>query len=197
MKPTRFYLEWDVAGPDDDGPDLRTVDLDESTVDPRPAALRKSAEHGVTVIVMERVGITDVTPPEDPPGLLWDYEPTFVDDVTARNDGPITLQIPGAFDGYFSGSSIGQGIPEQWDPTSAGARVLSDAYVTARSVRRGRAVSIHLRGLTVDACRVLRQIAEDCLEVNRFGDKDPTEMRAARIVLERAEEAIAMTGADL
>lgn len=99
-RPSTYYLEWDAAtGPDVEQPELRSEDIPRSGVRESLKAARDRAddisrEFGVTVIVMRRVNVEDVTPAGDPPGLIWDWESDFVEDRTAA--GPFHRLL-----GYF------------------------------------------------------------------------------------------------
>lgn len=73
-RPTRFYIEYDLTGnPDVDPLDLRMENVD-TKEEARRLAESVSRNERVSVLIVERTNIVDATPPEDPPGLLWDWD---------------------------------------------------------------------------------------------------------------------------
>ena len=80
-RPTRYYLEWDEGDEDTTLPAY--VDAPGELQEARTQALAASRTRGLTVAIIERVHVEDVTPPGDPAGLVWDYGYEFVEDVTA------------------------------------------------------------------------------------------------------------------
>jgi len=73
-RPTRFVVEWSLTS----DPDTEPLDLRRENVDTRDEAQRLardvSLKERVAVQIIERTNIVDVTPPEDPPGLIWDWD---------------------------------------------------------------------------------------------------------------------------
>lgn len=75
MRPTRYYVEWDATpDPDVDALDLRIENVGEDRDEAIRVAKRIARENNCVVQVIERTNIHDVTPPEDPPGLIWDWD---------------------------------------------------------------------------------------------------------------------------
>lgn len=89
MRPARFRVDYEskrrvdaylLAHPDD--PNLEAADPFQlleseewhSIVAARKRAQAVARENDCTVLIYERLGIHDVTPPEDPPGLIWDWD---------------------------------------------------------------------------------------------------------------------------
>jgi len=93
MKPTRYFVEYTDAEAykgELDWHRARDPESPESHVDPARyrcshdcadlEAARTFTKTHSECIIYERCNIEDVTPSEDPPGLLWDYEAEFVED---------------------------------------------------------------------------------------------------------------------
>lgn len=88
-RPDRYEISWQSRDlialyladhPDDPGMQLVTPE-DITVTETRDApdvayliAQAQAEQNDCTVLIYERVGIHDVTPSEDPPGLIWDWE---------------------------------------------------------------------------------------------------------------------------
>jgi len=101
------------------------------------------------------------------------------------------IVVPGAFHCYLDGTGAVQGDIYSRDPEiERGAQELRDAYRNARRVRRGYGYSLRLDLPSPEAVQVLREYAESCVESILFGDPDAAELRAARAVITRCEQAL-------
>lgn len=102
------------------------------------------------------------------------------------SDESLTVEFPGAFDCFFSGTSVAQGDPWSHIPEEEAAAVcLRESYKRAKRIKRGKGYSVRLEGLTVDAVSILACYAYYCLDGNYHGDKEYSEMDACRRVMER------------
>jgi hypothetical protein len=104
----------------------------------------------------------------------------------------MTIDVPGAFECFFTGSGAYAGDPYSNDPEpEQGARDLVAAWKEAPTIRRGKGHSIRVTLPSVFAALVLAEYAEACLTSNYGGDVEQSEVRAARAVHARIEEATA------
>jgi hypothetical protein len=98
-----------------------------------------------------------------------------------------TLNVPGAFHTFLSGTGAVAGNVYSDGAIERGARELRAAYLGSREIRRGRGYSLRLELPSVEAVVVLAEYADACLHSNYGGDMDHSEVAAARVVLERVE----------
>lgn len=98
---------------------------------------------------------------------------------------PLTIDLPGRFDGFFEGTSEAQG--------DNGKTPLYLAYQTGKIINRSRGYSMRLTLPTEDAeeiLRVLREYAGDCIYFNQDQMREPgtqAEVAAARLVINRCD----------
>lgn len=93
MKPSRYYVEWEstrlvkaarAQGVPDDAIDPASVCVQKDVTDlgtARLLATRLRREGNLLVCIYERKNLRDETPPEDPPGILWDWDSELVEEV--------------------------------------------------------------------------------------------------------------------
>jgi hypothetical protein len=99
--------------------------------------------------------------------------------------GDVTIDMPGKFSGFFSGSSVGQGQIE--DSGYPGAAALWEAYRHARRIHRGHGHTVRLtfpRADAADALACLDAYAESCLVANS-DYPDHAEVASARTMRDR------------
>jgi hypothetical protein len=119
----------------------------------------------------------------------------------------VRVDMPGAFDSFFSGSGVAQGerYSEEGSLLTIGGRLLTEAYQAAGRVKRGRGYIVPLRlsgaaEVVRAALEVLIDYAETCVVIagdtveDRSADPQDradarTEAAAARRTIERAKAA--------
>lgn len=81
-KPARYFVEWYDPEPDDvaerDAIDPRDLRHEDDFGDLASARKRAAEKCGA---IYERYNFRDVTPDEDPPGILWDWDERMLEDV--------------------------------------------------------------------------------------------------------------------
>lgn len=108
----------------------------------------------------------------------------------------VTVRMPGRFDGYFSGSGIGQGQYDKNDPVEALVYYAWDNSALV-NVHAGYYKVVLLEGplRTVKAALDLfMDSAETCVVVNTDNPNDPAEKRAARSFIKCLEITIKEIG---
>lgn len=120
--------------------------------------------------------------------------------MATTKDKVITIDLPGKFDSFFSGSSVGQGQTDMKVSGYPGAPGLYKAYTEARHIKRGKGYSLRLTipvdEHTRDVLDCLWDYADTCAVVNQDAAYDSTgspedrndaygEMVAGRKVCER------------
>lgn len=101
-----------------------------------------------------------------------------------------TIDVPGAFETYFTGSGVYAGETYTDEPEiERGAKELREAWLNGRTIRRGKGHTLRVELPSVEATVVLAEYAMWCLGVNYGGDRDYAEIAAARKTLERIEAA--------
>lgn len=106
-----------------------------------------------------------------------------------------TVDIPGAFESFFTGTGAIQqagtpGYSYSDNPDmERGAIELRRAWETSTRLRRGRGHTDRVELSSVEAAIVLAEYAEVCLSSNFGGDREWSEINAARTVLARIEKA--------
>jgi hypothetical protein len=120
--------------------------------------------------------------------------------MTAKSN-VITIDLPGKFDNFFSGSSVGQG---QFDGSYPGGECLYKAYMESKRITRGKGYSLRLTipvdEHTRDVLDCLRDYGETCISANKDStgsDNEPEvrsdaygEIAAGRKVCERVDAAL-------
>jgi len=124
---------------------------------------------------------------EDADGrVVWDSQVEGVD----RAGATYIVDMPGAFDGYFSGTGVAQGEGYSMNADlERGGRELEAAYKSSRRIKRGKGYSLRLALPSVEAAQVLAEYAETCITVNLGGGDDHSEIRASHAVLEWIAQA--------
>lgn len=115
-------------------------------------------------------------------------------------DGKIEIDMPGAFDSFFSMGSVGQGLLDQ--AGYEGAPGLYAAYDGSRKINRGKGYSLRLTipadDMLEDVLYCLWHYAVTCAEVNKDNaHEDPearTEMYAGRTMAQRVETVARAAG---
>lgn len=97
-----------------------------------------------------------------------------------------TIDMPGAFDSYFSGTGIGQGQ----DLEDNADRALYDAYRNATRIRSGKGYRLRMT-VDLDGAASLAEYCDFCIGANSqtYGENINSELQAARKLLERIEDA--------
>lgn len=100
------------------------------------------------------------------------------------------IDIPGAFHTFLDGTGAVAGDLYSNDPDEErGAQELRAAYLGSTKIKRGKGYALRLDLPSVDAAVVLAEYAETCIHSNFGGDKEWSEINAARTVLERVQQA--------
>lgn len=100
----------------------------------------------------------------------------------------IDFIIPGAFVTWWTGTGVAQGQWEAYsdDPVERSyASELYNAWQNHTSRRRGRGYEYHIK-ISPGCAGVLAVYADMCIEVNLYGDREQSELDAARRVMERS-----------
>jgi hypothetical protein len=101
----------------------------------------------------------------------------------------MTVDVPGAFDTYFSGTGVVAGQPYSDDAdTERGAQELRTAWEERRVIRRGRGYTMRLELPSTHAVLVLAEHGEWCLSRNS-DEPDYSEVAAAWKVIDRCAAA--------
>ncbi len=101
----------------------------------------------------------------------------------------MTVDIPGAFDTFFTGTGCYAGQPYTSDPEmERGSRELAAAYRSARHITRGKGYTLRAELPSIEAAVVLAEHAVWCIGRNA-DEPEYSEMSAARKVAERVEQA--------
>lgn len=104
-----------------------------------------------------------------------------------------TIELPGKFDSFFSGTGVVAGDPYSDDPLlETGARLLEAAYHDRYLIRRGKGYSLRLdigshatsEEIVTAALHVLWDYADSCLVANS-DEPDHSEVASAKTVLAR------------
>lgn len=98
-----------------------------------------------------------------------------------QQDPTVTIDMPGSFDEYFSGSSVGQGVYDE-----PAAEQLGAAYTAAVYTRRGKGYT-RCMTMSAEAAWLLYEYAENPL---LGGDYTPAEIRGARTTRDRISMAL-------
>ena len=95
-----------------------------------------------------------------------------------------TIDVPGAFDSYFSGTGIGQGQELE----SESDRAFYAAYRGAKTIRSGKGYRLRM-AVDLDGAATLAEYADFCIGANSqtYGENNGSELAAARTLLERIE----------
>lgn len=100
------------------------------------------------------------------------------------------VDLPGAFEAYFSGTGVVAGDLYSTDPEQErGAAELRAAWDERESIKRGKGHSDRLTLPSVEAVVVLAEYASTCISSNYGGDLDYSEVAAARKVIARCSAA--------
>lgn len=100
-----------------------------------------------------------------------------------------TVDVPGAFETFFTctGTYVGQRYSNDPD-LELGSQKLRQAWLAAKTIKRGRGHTIRLECLSAEAAVVLAEYAHWCLSANS-DEPDYSEVAAARTVHQRVETA--------
>lgn len=132
---------------------------------------------------------------EDATGLDAPFTPTTTyaeAEEQSTADAPaepavLTVDIPGAFTEWFEGSGVMQDTDDKLDDPS---RALRQAYNNARTIKRGRSFTVRLSTTDPYALWVLAEYADTVVQGGADADYTPSEIRAARAVIERVQAAL-------
>jgi hypothetical protein len=110
-----------------------------------------------------------------------------------RGDEPFAvIDMPGAFETYWTGSGVMAGEPYSADEDmEVGARLAAGAFRYGKTIKRGMGCSIRMKLYTREAVEVLLDYAETCATANRGGDMEWSEYRAALSLAAGCREALA------
>jgi len=101
--------------------------------------------------------------------------------------GSYTVDLPGVFDSYFSGSSIAQGQTNDLSDREA-----HTAYRSLVRIKRGRGSILRITG-SRRALLVIREYAHNFIEevvIDREFEHSSSELRAMRSVVERIDAVL-------
>lgn len=105
---------------------------------------------------------------------------------------PLVIDMPGAFETFWTGTGVAQGQPWSTVPEEeAGARELLAAWNNRRTIKRGFGVTHRLILRSREAVMCLCEYAEANVNINQQGsaeEREYAELRAARRIIEQCEE---------
>lgn len=110
--------------------------------------------------------------------------------MTSETTETATINLPGAFCGWFDGTSLVQGKDDD-DPECKATRL---AYKQGRHVKAGSGYSVRVTA-TSTVLRLLVEYGAYCEDVNQDVDvSERSEVRAAGLVIKRARAALKVLG---
>ena len=112
-------------------------------------------------------------------------------DTAPSTTKPIVIDMPGAFDAWFSGTSIGQGATDLTDDLD---KALQAAYQAATRTKRGKGYTLRLTFTdgaqpAAQVAATLWDYADFCLDANR-DEPISSEVAAARTLRKRIEDVV-------